>query len=879
MPTPTNGEQRDAFLARCMGDGEAVADFPDVDQRYAFCNVQWEERSVSNDPHKDLLTAVRSRTGGGSFGYGITTADRYIRSVVDCCGADSFGSELDAVLKRAAGTLTYACPEMVVEEKRAMSGFEELVPKGVKIPSRTLMVLQHVVTTPREDRDTDVLVTAGAQLDPKAPLLWQHMHTLPIGKVLATITHSEKVLRVATALLDLNELTSDAAKLIEADVLRFSHGFRALEYNERKRQAGNPEAYPGFEIKRFEIMEVSLVSVPSNVDAEVELYAAGKLASPMFKAHAKFFFDQRPVTVPGHNPSADQDGDNDADDDADDKAARRPASVKRVACGVRAFDVANAELEPARLEYDWVAKYLDCPIKRVHHTGTFVPAARMGSFLTGLGHVMSDWTIDDTRNITRAGTEAPPCYEVVELNSTRSATFLTDGITFQRRADGDRLVVKFEDCGYGVSISGYGTTSDLLSGILERTWEWARTNNFLKGEAFSFAGGFLRRGGDGWDDLILPSRNAEPVARAVKKLEDDGAGAASRGMIFMGPPGTGKTLAGRVMLNSSKATFIWLSAKDFWQTGAMGGICGALELARELAPSIVFMEDVDNWLSDYTMDALKTELDGISRASGVLTVLTTNYPERLPEALIDRPGRFSDVLSFDLPDAAARERMLRKWTSGATDEQIGAAVEATDGYSGAHLYELASFARTLAAESGEKSAGECLATALAKLAEQRELITQAQLSGSNYRARGRALEAPAVKAAGTSTQPTEPPAEEKAGRVLSARNVNELTEIADDMDELCGADGLTRAQRSLAARCRDRLRKMVSDSGQRPDDEDDNEDDKSPASEMDIAGASTLVLTSGSADDLRRLSEAISARLASDESSRRAATYRRLSRT
>lgn len=856
-----------------MGDGEAVADFPDVDQRYAFCHAQWEARTVSNDTHKNLLTAVRSRTGGGSFGYGITTADRYIRSVVDCCGAEAFGSELDAVLKRASGTLTYAGPEMVVEEKRATSGFEELVPKGVKIPSRTLMVLQHVVTTPREDRDTDVLVTAGAQLDPKAPLLWQHMHTLPIGKVLATITHNEKVLRVATALLDLNELTSDAAKLVEADVLRFSHGFRALEYNERKRGAANPEAYPGFEIKRFEIMEVSLVSVPSNVDAEVELYAAGKLASPMFKAHAKFFFDQRPTRVPGFNP---------ATDDADDGPAV-PAS-KTLIAGVKSFDVASAELEPARLEYDWVAKFLDCQIKQIHQTGTYVPAARRGSFLSGLEHVTSDWETEDTRNITRDGREAPPIHEVIELNSTRAATFLTDGITFRRRGE-ERLVIKFVDDGWGMSVSGYSVEPGLLSGIIERAWEWARANNFLKGEAFSYAGRFLKRGSDGWDDLVLPARNAEPVARAVKRLNDDGAAAPSRGMIFMGPPGTGKTLSGRVMLNSAKATFIWLSAKDFYQCGAMGGICGALELARELAPSIVFMEDVDNWLSDYTTDALKTELDGIAKSTGVVTVLTTNYPERLPDALIDRPGRFSDVLSFDLPDAAAREHMLRKWADGASDEEIGETVERTAGYSGAHIYELASFAKTLAAESGEKTVGQCLSTALDKLAEQRELITQAQLSGSNYRPRGRALEAVAVKAVTVpavetpAAEPIEDPATAKAGRVLSARNVSELTEIADDLDELSGADGLSRAQRALLARCRDRLRKLVTESGPRPSDEDDDEGGKKPDSELDVAGASTLVLASGSADDLRRLSEAITARLASDEATRRAAGFRKFART
>lgn len=42
MPTPTQGESRDEFIDRCMGDPEALEDFPNNDQRFAFCNSEWE---------------------------------------------------------------------------------------------------------------------------------------------------------------------------------------------------------------------------------------------------------------------------------------------------------------------------------------------------------------------------------------------------------------------------------------------------------------------------------------------------------------------------------------------------------------------------------------------------------------------------------------------------------------------------------------------------------------------------------------------------------------------------------------------------------------------------------------------------------------------
>lgn len=38
MPTPRKGESEDDFVDRCMGDDEAAEDFPDAEQRAAFCH-------------------------------------------------------------------------------------------------------------------------------------------------------------------------------------------------------------------------------------------------------------------------------------------------------------------------------------------------------------------------------------------------------------------------------------------------------------------------------------------------------------------------------------------------------------------------------------------------------------------------------------------------------------------------------------------------------------------------------------------------------------------------------------------------------------------------------------------------------------------------
>lgn len=63
MPNPNPTETKDEFIKRCMGDSEANHSFPDSEQRYAFCQSQWDE---------DKLAAFKRYKGAGkkiSFDY------------------------------------------------------------------------------------------------------------------------------------------------------------------------------------------------------------------------------------------------------------------------------------------------------------------------------------------------------------------------------------------------------------------------------------------------------------------------------------------------------------------------------------------------------------------------------------------------------------------------------------------------------------------------------------------------------------------------------------------------------------------------------------------------------------------------------------------
>ena len=54
MPTPNTNEDRIDFINRCMGDSESVTDFPDTNQRYAFCVSQWNNQDKKIMDIKEL---------------------------------------------------------------------------------------------------------------------------------------------------------------------------------------------------------------------------------------------------------------------------------------------------------------------------------------------------------------------------------------------------------------------------------------------------------------------------------------------------------------------------------------------------------------------------------------------------------------------------------------------------------------------------------------------------------------------------------------------------------------------------------------------------------------------------------------------------------
>jgi hypothetical protein len=78
MKTPNKGEDRSAFIARCVSSEESKKDFPDNKQRVAFCYSQWGKTSKAemeddDDECEDMGKCPKCGAMGVKEDKGMTT--------------------------------------------------------------------------------------------------------------------------------------------------------------------------------------------------------------------------------------------------------------------------------------------------------------------------------------------------------------------------------------------------------------------------------------------------------------------------------------------------------------------------------------------------------------------------------------------------------------------------------------------------------------------------------------------------------------------------------------------------------------------------------------------------------------------------------------
>lgn len=125
-----------------------------------------------------------------------------------------------------------------------------------------------IASTPKQDRDNDILDMVGAKFALPIPLLWQHNHNQPIGEVTDATVTDDGIEITATIVKiaeegTLKNRTDEAWQSIKSGLVKcLSIGFRPLEYNYL-------EDSWGLHIKEWEWYELSAVTVPANPDAVI----------------------------------------------------------------------------------------------------------------------------------------------------------------------------------------------------------------------------------------------------------------------------------------------------------------------------------------------------------------------------------------------------------------------------------------------------------------------------------------------------------------------------------------------------------------------------------------------------------------------------------
>jgi len=201
------------------------------------------------------------------------------------------------------------------------------------------------------------------------------------------------------------------------------------------------------------------------------------------------------------------------------------------------------------------------------------------------------------------------------------------------------------------------------------------------------------------DRVILPGGLKRDILSSIdtfyKRIDlFKGMGVPSkRGFLLTGEPGNGKTLlcfalAGYVATNHN----VRIATLRIDRELCNKTFRRLYEWASVHGPSMVILEDVETILAEtqVTRSGFLNVLDGFRPERGVLTLATTNYPEKLDPALAHRPSRFDRVWNIPMPGNSQRAEFIGKLfeVPGLSEKQCEHLVSKTQGWSMAYVQEL-----------------------------------------------------------------------------------------------------------------------------------------------------------------------------------------------
>ncbi len=224
----------------------------------------------------------------------------------------------------------------------------------------------------------------------------------------------------------------------------------------------------------------------------------------------------------------------------------------------------------------------------------------------------------------------------------------------------------------------------------------------------------------GWDDIgglreakerlreSLQMPLLHPEAFATMKIKPPS------GILLYGPPGTGKNLLAKAIAGECQANFIPVAGIQIfskWLGESEAQIRYIFQLARRVAPSIIFIDQIDGLAprrgkdistqaTERVVSQLLAEIDSIQPTSRVAVVAATNRSDLIDPAVLQR---FGTHILIPLPDESGRKETLYIYLKGiplGSKSSLGEVVDmlatSTEGFSGAELESLCHRAKILA---------------------------------------------------------------------------------------------------------------------------------------------------------------------------------------
>ncbi len=176
-----------------------------------------------------------------------------------------------------------------------------------------------------------------------------------------------------------------------------------------------------------------------------------------------------------------------------------------------------------------------------------------------------------------------------------------------------------------------------------------------------------------------------------------------KGVLLYGPPGTGKTMLAKAAASSTKSTFIEIVGSELVQKFIGEGaklVKDIFKLAREKAPSIIFIDELDAIASkridigtsgerevQRTFMQLLAEIDGFKPLGNVKIIGCTNRSDILDPAVI-RPGRLDRMIEVPVPSREGLKEIFKihtKRMSLARGLKAEPLLKKMEGFSGAEV--------------------------------------------------------------------------------------------------------------------------------------------------------------------------------------------------